>query len=208
MIRNMLTQWVFLEKLNAKTKSIAIFIWTTDLQTLVLVCPSLVPLPRKDSGGSRMGQEGDAEGPPLLFFFLLSPFSSVTCSYPAHRGIVSPKSVCALTQMLVALLYHLVCITYFYIVFGQYLLRYCLLSGTASSYSVDDGGIPCGSLSCITSTSLRSVLAHLVLLCSLKAPLSSTFPSKFTSTGMSWHTCCPCSLATAGIWLPMQLSPS
>lgn len=85
---------VFLEKLNAKTKSIAIFIWTTDLQTLVLVCPSLVPLPRKDSGGSRMGQEGDAESPPLLFFFLFSPFSSVTFSYPARRGVVSPKSVC------------------------------------------------------------------------------------------------------------------
>lgn len=51
-----------------------------------------------------MGQEGDAEGPPSLFFFLFSPFSSVTCSYPARRGIVSPKSVCALTQMLVALL--------------------------------------------------------------------------------------------------------
>lgn len=83
-------------------------------------------------------------------------------------------------------------VNYLYIVFGQYLLRYSPLSGTASSYSVDDGGIQCGSLSCILSTSKCGGLVQLAFLCSLKALPSSVFPSKLTSTGMSPHTCCTC----------------
>ena len=40
----------FFEKLKTKTKPIAVFVWTPNLQTLVLGRSGLVPSPRKGEG--------------------------------------------------------------------------------------------------------------------------------------------------------------
>lgn len=92
MIKTMLTQGVFWKKKKkAKTKYIAIFIWTPSLQTLVLEGPSLVPLPCNRAGSLWWLQDGagrDVKTPLVLCFCLFSPFSPVTGS-SALRGIVS-----------------------------------------------------------------------------------------------------------------------
>lgn len=92
MIKTMLTQGFFWKKKKAKTKYIAIFIWTPSLQTLVLERPNLVPLPCNRAGSPwwlQDGAGGDAKAPLVLCFCLFSPFSPVTGSSPALRGIVS-----------------------------------------------------------------------------------------------------------------------
>lgn len=135
----------------------------------------------------------------MLFFFLASLFSPVTCSCPALGGIVSPKSVFALTQILVALLLTMStpCTTSLGFGVPHY-------PAQQAPCSADDGATQRGLLSCVPSTSLVGGLAQVALLCSLKAPLSAVFPSKLASTGLSQHTCYLCPWAS----LPPSCPPS
>lgn len=59
----------FPKKPYAKTKLIAIFIWTPDLQTFVLGCHNFVPLPRKGAGSLWWLQEEMLRLHPCSFSF-------------------------------------------------------------------------------------------------------------------------------------------
>lgn len=64
-------------KTQCQNKTSHHFFWTSDLKSPVLGCPSLLSLLGRATAG------GDVKALPVLFFFLLSSFSPVTCSSPA-----------------------------------------------------------------------------------------------------------------------------